>query len=491
MKEHFDYLSINHDINQPNDRSLNAEIAVLGACLVEADTCRRYLQHMQPEYFFLECHQNIVKAMRAMVLDGEAIDIITVSHRLKLMNLYEDGIAYHVTYLCSKVNSSANVEHHLRQLFDLYVIRRAKRCFMKGIDEMEKLMSDPLDILSDVLTEVTEMVNLSPLMSHNKTLSEVLNLSLDELDRRMQQQQDGLTGITTGITVLDTVTGGWQPGMQYILAGRTSMGKTAVALHFARMAANAGKKVLAFSMEMTPARLGDRLLLGENDTPVDSGEYARGLITAEQADALRTTAGRMISRMELRVNDNSMLTAMQACSVARHLHSQGLCDIILMDYLQLLRPEGLRKETREQEVANCSRLMKALAKDLNIPVLLLSQLNREVETRRDQEPKLSDLRESGAIEQDADMVILLFRPAAAGLPNDTVTKIPSENLMVMNVAKNRNGMTQRFVCTHSDDMTKFTDYRNDTLSQLGTIPPPTTPPPVSIHDSYTLFRDGE
>lgn len=263
MKEHFDYLSINHDINQPNDRSVNAEIAVLGACLVEADTCRRYLQHMQPEYFFPECHQNIVKAMRA-------------------------------------------------------------------------------------------------------------------------------------------------------------------------------------------------------------------------------TAGHMISRMELRVNDNSMLTAMQACSVARYLHSQGLCDIILMDYLQLLRPESLRKETREQEVANCSRLMKALAKDLNIPVLLLSQLNREVETRRDQEPKLSDLRESGAIEQDADMVILLFRPAAAGLPNDTVTKIPGENLMVMNVAKNRNGMTRRFVCSHSDDMTKFTDYRNDTLSQLGIIPPP-----VSIHDSYTLFRDGE
>ena len=289
---------------------------------------------------------------------------------------------------------------------------------------------------------------------------EVYTQLLQDLAQRIAPagyQYGGITGIPTGLRDLDRLTAGWQRGDLHIIAARPSVGKTAFALHLALAAGRAGKQVLVNSLEMQGERLGDRWLCAQAAS-LDAGHLKSGQLSAdEQQQALE--AARQLSCLPVYVDDNPKASMDHIRSSALLQKSKGHCDLLIIDYLQLCDMKSEQKNrNREQEVAEASRKAKLIAKELDIPVILLCQLNRECEMRADKRPALSDLRESGAIEQDADVVMLLYRPALYGLTSERKSKFPSEGLGMVILAKHRNGETGDVYFGHNPTLTKIGEY---------------------------------
>ena len=273
----------------------------------------------------------------------------------------------------------------------------------------------------------------------------------------MATGKEGMTGIPTGFDDLNRLTAGWQPGDLNIIAARPSVGKTAFALHLARVAATAGHHVAVYSLEMQCERLGDRWLLAAAPD-VDPQHLKSGMLDSAELRQVHE-AGAELARLPTHVDDHPVTSMDRVRSSARLLQSRGKCDLVIVDYLQLCNMKTEQKNrNREQEVAQASRKAKMLAKELNIPVLLLSQLNRESDGRPDHRPELRDLRESGAIEQDADMVMLLYRPALCGKATDKKSTYPSEGLGIVIVTKHRNGETDEMYFHYNSSLTKLEDY---------------------------------
>lgn len=278
-----------------------------------------------------------------------------------------------------------------------------------------------------------------------------------KLDARRASGSNGVTGISTGLADLDRLTSGWQRGDLNVIAARPAVGKTAFALHLARAAATAGNHVAVYSLEMQGERLGDRWLIAASPD-VNARHLRSGQLTDDEVAQVRTAASEL-RVLPIHVDDHPVTSMDRVRSSARMLQSKGKCDLIILDYLQLCDMKSDQKNrNREQEVAQTTRKAKLMAKELNVPVLLLSQLNRGSDGRPFSRPILSDLRESGAIEQDADMVMLLYRPALAGIRTEPVSKYPSEHLGVVIVAKHRNGETGDVYFAHNPSMTKLGEY---------------------------------
>ncbi len=281
--------------------------------------------------------------------------------------------------------------------------------------------------------------------------------TLAEVEQRMEHGCNGITGIPTGFDALDHVTAGWQRGDLNILAARPSVGKTAFALHLARAAAMAGRHVVVFSLEMQGERLGDRWLLAATEG-VDPQHLRSGQLTPGEVRQVHEASAEL-SRLPILIDDHPMTSMDRVRSSARLLKSKNRCDMVIVDYLQLCDMRSDQKNrNREQEVAQASRKAKLLAKELDIPVLLLSQLNRASDGSIDHRPTLSNLRESGAIEQDADMVMLLCRPALYGKTVDKKSTYPTDGLGIVIIAKHRNGKTGEVYFHHNQSMTKLVDY---------------------------------
>ena len=300
---------------------------------------------------------------------------------------------------------------------------------------------------------------------HLRNMDELMLDTLKQMDARVANNRNGITGVPTGLHDLDMMTAGLQPGDLNVIAARPSVGKTAFALHLALMAGRAGKHVLVNSLEMQGERLGDRWLCARSAN-IDAGHLKTGLLSAdEQRQAL--DAARELARLPIYVDDNPKMSMDQIRSSALLQKSKGQCDMLIVDYLQLCDMQSEQKNrNREQEVAETSRKAKLLAKELNIPVVLLCQLNRECESRGDKRPALSDLRESGAIEQDADVVMLLYRPALYGLPVERISKRPSEGLGMVLLVKHRNGDTGDVYFRHNSSLTKIWDYEPTLLLDM-------------------------
>lgn len=283
-----------------------------------------------------------------------------------------------------------------------------------------------------------------------------------QIELRVATNKNGVTGLPTGFTELDRLTAGWQPGDLVVIAARPSVGKTAFALHLARAAASAGSHIMVFSLEMQGERLGERWLLATT-TEVGFEHLHTGQLTPVELQSVHE-ASLQLARLPIHVDDNAAVNMDYIRSSAKLQQSKGKCDCIIIDYLQLcdMKTEQ-NNRNREQEVAQASRKAKMLAKDLNVPVILLSQLNRNVEGHPDNRPALSDLRESGAIEQDADLVLLLCRPALAGRATDRKSSYPTEGLGVVVVAKHRNGATGEIYFRHDRTLTKMEDYVPDMI----------------------------
>ena len=444
------------EILNPHDDDL--ESVILGACLTETTAMVLVGDKLSPEMFYETKFGEIYSALLSMYHSGKAIDLVTVRAELASRGKLEAvGGAYELVRLAGRVASSAHLEYHALILRQMYI----RREMIAGLHTLLASAADESVDLSDALADLHRLAGHleSGAVSNNclRDMERLMQDTLEQMDKRVGNNRNGITGIPTGLRELDRLTAGWQQGDLNIIAARPSVGKTAFALHLALAAGRAGKHVLVNSLEMQGERLGDRWLCAQAAN-VDAGHLKTGLLDAgERQQALE--AARLLSALPVYVDDNPKMSMDHIRSSALLQKSKGRCDLLIIDYLQLCEMKsGQKNRNREQEVAEASRKAKLIAKELDIPVILLCQLNRECEMRADKRPALSDLRESGAIEQDADVVMLLYRPALYGLTSERRSKFPSEGLGMVILAKHRNGETGDVYFGHNPAMTKIGEY---------------------------------
>ena len=449
------------------------EETILGACLIEKEGMALIDELLKPEMFYVTRHQLIYAALQAMFHAGTNIDILTATEELRKRGKLDDaGGPFYITQLSSRVASSAHLEYHARIVHQKYI----RREMIVGFSKLLTLSGDETIDLTDTLVDGHNLLDrLEGACGHNRQLRDMdtlMQATLTEAEGRMQKNKDGVTGIPTGLAELDKMTGGWQNSDLITIAARPAVGKTAFALHLAKAAAAAGHHTVVYSLEMQAERLGDRWLLSAGE--MDPYLWRSGKLSQETWLQARQTAGEL-ARLPICVDDNPDMSMDRVRSSARLLQSKGKCDFIIIDYLQLLDTSTRNpNSTREREIAAASRAAKLLAKELNIPVIMLSQLSRKVEERADKTPLLSDLRESGAIEQDADMVAFIDRPAMYGAQMITTTRyglISSEGVGVLHIAKNREGAAGRIYFRHNESLTRITDYENTAADTTGEAEP--------------------
>ena len=433
------------------------EEAVIGACLIEQEALPLIADKLRPEMFYDDHHQLIFAALMAMYHAGKKIDILTVKEELaRRGNLDAIGGPYAIVQLSSKVASSAHIEYHAQIIHQKYLARE----MVVGFNKLLICAMDETIDIDDTLIDAHNLLDrLEGESGHNAHIRDMETLmadTMEEAERRIAKSVNGVTGIPTGLTELDKKTGGLQDNDLIIIAARPSVGKTAFALHLARHAALAGNAVAVYSLEMHGERLGDRWLMAACN--INPYRWRNGIPNPQEVAEARTTASGL-AQLPIYVDDSSSVSMDHIRSSARLLKSRKQCDMIIIDYLQLCDMSTKQvNRNREQEVAQATRKAKLLAKELHIPVVLLSQLNRESENRPGGRPELAHLRESGAIEQDADIVILLYRPAMLHIPTDRESGYPTEGLGVAIVAKQRNGETGNVYFGHNQSITKFYDY---------------------------------
>ena len=446
--------------NRVSPQAPEVEEAIIGACLIEQEALPLVADKLRPEMFYVVRHQLIFAAMMAMYQAGTKIDILTVKEELARRGTLEDaGGAYNVTLLSSKVASSAHIEYHIKIVHEKYL----RREMILGLNKLLACSLDETIDIADTLVDAHNLLDrLEGEFGHNDTMRGMDALMTDtmkEAEARMAKSVNGVTGIPTGLADLDRMTSGWQNGELVVMAFRPSVGKTALALHLARSAAMAGRAVVVYSLEMQGERLADRWLAAASE--ISARHWRTGTASGQEMVEARAAAAEL-ARLQIHVDDGSVVSMDHVRSSARLLQSQNACDLIIIDYLQLCdMTTGQNNRNREQEVAQASRKAKMIAKELHIPVILLSQLNRNVEGHPDGRPALSDLRESGAIEQDADLVLMLSRPSLSGRETDRRSGYPTEGLGVIDIAKHRNGPTGEIYFRHDKSMTKLVDYEPD------------------------------
>lgn len=432
------------------------ERAVLGALILEPNQLSDVMEIVEISAFHDANNGRIFGAMLSMLERGAKIDLYTLSQRPELKG---GEMLRYLSELTNAVDSGVNLMDHARQLADTETRRRL--CLF-GYELAARAVSDPDGVSDWAMTEITAITDRVVRSDDITPLSDVVRSTLDDLERRQQARQAGeCIGIPTGLQRLDALTGGWRGGQLIVLAGRPAMGKSAIMLHFARAAAVSGLSVALFSLEMPAGQLAGRMLVGSSG--VSSGAFRTGNVDASGWTKIEK-AGAKLSGMPIYLNDRANITIGAIRSQCKAMHRRGRCGMVIIDYLQLLDTTSRNtNSTREREIAATSRSAKLLAKELDVPVILLSQLSRKIEERADKTPLLSDLRESGAIEQDADMVLFLDRPAMYGMQTIDTNRyglISSEGVGVLHISKNREGATGRIYFRHNESLTRIGDYEN-------------------------------
>ncbi len=386
-------------------QSIEAEQAVLGAMLSSKDAISKALQWVRSHHFYKEAHGKIFLVMSDLFDKGEPIDTISVINKLKKNKQIDDvGGAYFITGLVESVPTTANIESYAKIVLEKFMLReliRASHELSKDAYNDQQDVGEILDAAEQTIFGITQ----DRLRGGFVPIDGILHDTFQNLDR-IASNPGSLTGVASGLIDLDEITSGFQKGDLVIIAGRPSMGKTALALSVMRNAAIDFKvPVGMFSLEMANHQLAQRLLCAEGR--VDSHLVRTGKLPKNQWKNLSLAVG-SLAEAEIYLDDTPAITVLELRAKARRLKAEKNLGLIIVDYLQLMQgPRNI--ESRQQEISNISRSLKALAKELDVPVIALSQLSRAVEQRSDHRPQLSDLRESGAIEQDADVVIFLYR----------------------------------------------------------------------------------
>lgn len=427
--------------------NLEAERAALGACLLEREAMLAVTETLNPQDFYDQRHRLIFELIQDMARKDKPVDVLTFMDEVKAKGLLEriGGEAF-VVALTDSVTTTANAEYHARMVKDKAVHRRliqvggeiARLGYQEDRDK-ESILDEAERLVFEIGTGASG-VAVKPLRS-------VLGETFRQIEDRFNSGSL-VTGVPTGFEDFDRLTGGLQPGSLNILAARPSMGKTAFALNIAQNAAIRAKTpVLVFSLEMGAEQLAQRLLGAE--AGVNIHDLRTGRFPESSWEKLARAAG-MLSEAPLYIDDSSMLSTLEMRARCRRFKARyGDLGLVVVDYLQLMSLPG-RVDNKQQEVAEISRALKGIAREFDVPVLALSQLSRAVELRNDKRPQLSDLRDSGAIEQDADLVILLYRPGYYDR-DQADTNIQAEAI----VAKHRNGPTGKVDLVFLKEFAKF------------------------------------
>ncbi len=438
---------------QPQAREL--EEAVLGAIMLEKEALSDVIDVLKPESFYIQAHQHIYKAIIELFNASEPVDILTVTNQLKKTgNLELVGGAYFISQLTNRVASAANVEFHARIVAQKFLQRELIRISTDTINKAYEDSTDVFDLLDTATKNIYEVVDQNVRKQHDK-MSTLIVQALTQIEAA-SLQTSGVTGVPSGFTALDRVTSGWQKSDLLILAARPGMGKTAFVLTIARNAAvEFNKPTVVFSLEMSSLQLVNRLISGEAE--LDQSKLRKGSLEGHEWQQLHSRIGKL-SKAPLFIDDTPALSIFELRAKARRLKENNNIELIIIDYLQLMSGGSEMKGNREQEISHISRSLKSLAKELNIPIIALSQLSRNVEQRAtgSKRPQLSDLRESGAIEQDADMVMFIYRPEYYGLTEDENGN-PTRGKAEVIIAKHRNGSLEDVHLRFIGQFAKFAD----------------------------------
>lgn len=441
----------------PQARDL--EEAVLGAIMLETEAFDKIVDIIRPESFYSEAHIRIFRAMKMLYEENEPIDILTVNEKLKVTgDLDMVGGSYYIAKLTNKVSSSANIEFHARIIAQKYLQRELITVSNGVLKDAYDDTIDVFDLLDRAEGDLFELTETN-MKKNTERIGSVLLSELEEIDQRRLRAVDGdvLTGVGSGFTELDRLTAGWQKSDLVILAARPGMGKTAFTLALARNAAvDLDKPVAVFSLEMSSNQLVSRLISME--TEIDSDKLRKGTLLEREWKHLTKNIDNL-QKAPLFVDDTPAIGIFELRAKCRRLKAKHDIQMIMIDYLQLMTgsSEGKGGGNREQEISQISRSLKGIAKELNIPIIALSQLSRAVETRGGaKRPMLSDLRESGAIEQDADMVIFLYRPEYYQITEDEEGQ-DCRGIGEVIIAKNRHGALKTIKVRWVPNFAKFVD----------------------------------
>ena len=435
-------------------QAIDLEEAVLGALLIDKNALANIIDILHPEAFYKNQHKNIFKIITILFGNNQPVDILTVATELRKEGLMKisGGEAY-LAQLSQKVSSAAHIEYHARIILQKHIQRELVRISSEIIESAFDETTDVLELLDNAEQKLFE-VGQGNLKRNYESAEVLIRQAIDKIENI--SKQEGLSGVPSGFSELDRVTSGWQPSDLIILAARPGMGKTAFVLSMARnMAVDHHKKIAVFSLEMSSIQLITRIISSE--TGLSSEKLRKGDLTDREWNEL-TSGVKELEKANLFIDDTPALSVFDLRAKVRRLKSTQGLDLIIIDYLQLMTVGGSKTlGNREQEISTISRSLKSIAKELTVPVIALSQLSRAVETRSaSKRPQLSDLRESGAIEQDADIVSFIYRPEYYSI-SEWEDGDPSDNQAEIIIAKHRNGSLEDVRLRFIAELAKFSD----------------------------------
>ena len=429
-------------------QNIEAEQSVLGAMLIKKEAITQAQELLRPDDFYREAHRIVFETMLELAGDNEAVDLVTLTEALRKKEMLEKvgGISF-ITALANYVPTAANIVYHAQIVKEKSELRH----LIDAATEIASAAYEATDDVKDIMDDAEKKILAVAANQTGGAFEPIRNIVIDTVGRveTLYENQGGLTGISTGFRDLDRDTSGLQKSDLILVAARPSMGKTAFTLNIATYAALHGYTVAFFSLEMSKEQLVQRMLCSEGG--IDSQRLRTGQLEDADWDRLINTADR-ISKASIYIDDTAGINVMDLRSKARRLKAEHGLDLIVIDYLQLMQGRARSSsDNRQQEISEISRSLKALARELDVPVVALSQLSRSVESRTVKKPMLSDLRESGSLEQDADIVMFLYREDY--YDQETERK----NITEVIIAKHRNGPIGTIELFFQKEFTKFRD----------------------------------
>ncbi len=436
------------DFRKLPPQNLEAEQAVLGSMLLDEEAVLQAVELIDESFFYKGTHAKIFQAIVRLFDASKPVDLVTLSEELKNSGELEGiGGASYLATLAECVPTAANISHYAKIVKEKYILRsliNASTQIITNSFESEEKVDNILDkaeqIIFDIISKRIEVGFIH--------LKEIIKNSIETIDN-LYQRKVSITGMPSGFIKFDEMTAGFQPSDLIVIAGRPSMGKSALSTCIAEYVGVINKiPVGIFSLEMSKEQLVQRMLCSH--ARIDAHKVRTGYLSRSDWPKLTNAAGKL-SESPIFIDDSPALTSLELRAKARRLKSRHNVNLIIIDYLQLMRGVG-GSENRQQEISEISRSFKALARELSIPVIAISQLSRAVEARQTRRPQLSDLRESGAIEQDADVVVLIFREEYYGSTPE------NRGLAEIILAKQRNGPTGSIKLTFVNEYARFENY---------------------------------
>ena len=435
-------------------RNTDAERAVLGACILSKDALSNAIEILKPDDFYDEKNRIIYDVLMSMYMSDKPADLITVTDELKSRAIFDRlGGSEFIMGLAGGVTTTANIIYHAEIVRE----RSIRRKLIQAAENIQKSAQDISKPLNNILEEAGKLIfeaGQNKNSNEFRHVREIIGPVFVNLEERFNETGAHVAGYPSGFADLDSYTGGFQPGSLNIIAARPSMGKTAFALNIAQFGGNENNlPVLIFSVEMPAEQLVQRMIAAESR--IDLSKLSRGMFDTNEFQEVRRACD-ILAKRNIFINDATQLSAMDfraRCRKFKTLYPN--LSLVVVDYLQLMSSGEHRFEGRQQEVSDISRMLKASAREMNCPVIALSQLSRAAEQRTDKKPQLADLRDSGAIEQDADVVMMLYREDYySENENNELTDSQAD----IRIAKNRNGSTGVFHLTFKREITRFFNF---------------------------------